>query len=73
MGYGEQQIHDLEETIRATPVDRVIIATPINLDRLIRIDKPAHHVRYELQVIGWPTLVEILQERFQLDKSGVVL
>lgn len=64
MGYGEQQTRDLEETIQATPADRVIIATPIALDQLISIDKPSHRVRYELQVIGRPTLEEILQDRF---------
>ncbi len=64
MGYGERQIRDLEETIRATPADRVIIATPIDLSRLISMDKPSHRVRYELQVIGRPTLEEILRDRF---------
>lgn len=64
MGYGERQTRELEETIRATPADRVIIATPIDLSRLITMDKPSHRVRYELQVIGRPTLEEILRDRF---------
>ncbi|MFQ5594370.1 MAG: cyclic 2,3-diphosphoglycerate synthase [Anaerolineae bacterium] len=65
MGYGEQQIRDLEETIHATPADQVLIATPIDLGQLIQIERPAHRVRYELQVKGRPTLEEIVQERFK--------
>lgn len=64
MGYGAQQMQDLEETIRATPADVVLVATPIDLSRLISIGQPMQRVRYELQVIGQPTLSEILQERF---------
>ncbi|MFQ5343460.1 MAG: cyclic 2,3-diphosphoglycerate synthase, partial [Anaerolineae bacterium] len=65
MGYSDQQIRELEETIHATPADQVLIATPIDLGRLIQLDKPAHRVRYELQVIGRPTLEEIIRERFE--------
>jgi len=64
MGYGEEQIKDLEETINARPCDLVIIGTPIDLRRVVKIKHPADRVRYELQVIGWPTLEEILQARF---------
>ena len=64
MGYSDQQIHDLEETIRATPAEHVIIATPVDLGQLISINKPAQRVHYELQVIGRPTLEEILKEHF---------
>jgi predicted GTPase len=64
MGYGEQQVCDLQETINRTPCDLVIIGTPIDLRRLIEIEKPADRVRYELQVIGQPTLEGVLQERF---------
>jgi predicted GTPase len=64
MGYGEDQIRDLEETINGTPCDLVIIGTPIDLRRVINIKPPADRVRYELQVIGQPTLQEILQARF---------
>jgi predicted GTPase len=63
MGYGEAQIHDLQETIRKTPADLVLIATPIDLRRLVEFDKPALRVRYELQEIGQPTLEELLKER----------
>ena len=64
MGYSDQQMAELEETINATPCDMVIIATPIDLGRLLKIYRPCQRVRYELQVIGRPTLEEILQERF---------
>jgi predicted GTPase len=63
MGYGEDQIRELEETINATPCDLVIIGTPIDLRRIIDIKPPADRVRYELQVIGRPTLAEILRNR----------
>lgn len=64
MGYGEQQMHELEETINATPCDLVIIATPIDLSRLLKIYRPHQRVRYELQIIGQPSLDDILRERF---------
>jgi predicted GTPase len=64
MGYGEEQIRDLEQTINATPCDLVIIGTPIDLRRVVKIKHPADRVRYELQVIGRPTLEELLQSRF---------
>ncbi len=64
MGYGDAQIRDLEETINATPCDLVIVGTPIDLTRLLRVDHPMERVRYELQVIGRPTIEEILKERF---------
>jgi predicted GTPase len=64
MGYGAQQIADLEATIRAADCDMVIIATPIDLRRLIGMDKASVRVRYELQEIGKPDLQDVLQERF---------
>ena len=60
MGYSDQQVADLEETIRRTPADVVLIATPIDLRRLIEIDKLALRVRYELQEVGEPTLHQVL-------------
>lgn len=56
MGYGEQQVKDLEKTIAATPCDVVVIATPIDLKRIVKIDKPSVKVGYDLQEIGHPTL-----------------
>ncbi len=64
MGYGGDQIADLEETINATPADMVIIATPIDLGKVVNIKLPHQRVRYELQEIGQPTLTELLRERF---------
>jgi predicted GTPase len=64
MGYGEAQRDDLEETIRATPCDLVIVATPIDLARVITIDKPTQRVRYELQELGQPTVYEVLRAKF---------
>jgi predicted GTPase len=49
MGYGDAQIAELEETIRKTPCDVVVIGTPIDLTRVLKIDKPAVRVRYELR------------------------
>jgi predicted GTPase len=62
MGYGEQQIKDLETTINATECDLVVIGTPIDLRRIIKINKPAVQVRYELQEIGKPTLEDVLKD-----------
>jgi predicted GTPase len=63
MGYGEEQIHDLEETIRRVPCDLVIAATPIDLTRVAKIYHPVQRVKYELQVIGQPTLEDVLRKR----------
>ena len=60
MGYGDAQIADLEETINNTPCDLVIIATPIDLSRVMRINRPTQRVGYELQEIGSPTLNDVL-------------
>jgi predicted GTPase len=64
MGYGEAQTRDLEETINKADVDMVIIGTPIDLTRVLKINKPYQRVRYELQEIGQPTLEDILKEKF---------
>ena len=63
MGYGDEQIRDLEETIRRVPCDLVLSATPIDLTRVATIYHPVQRVGYELQVIGRPTLEEVLKER----------
>jgi len=64
MGYGEAQTRDLEATINNADVDLVIIGTPIDLKRVLKINKPAQRVRYELQEIGQPTLADILKAKF---------
>ncbi len=63
MGYGKTQLRDLETTINQIPCDLVLIATPIDLARVIHIDHPNQRVRYELQPIGQPTLADILKDR----------
>lgn len=62
MGYGQEQIKELEETINAVECDAVIVGTPIDLTRIIRVDKPVYRVRYELQEIGKPTLEDVLRK-----------
>jgi predicted GTPase len=64
MGYGDQQVKDLEATINKVPCDTVVIGTPIDLNRIIRIDKPTVRVRYELQEIGEPELGAIINAKF---------
>ena len=64
MGYGEKQIKDLETTINQTDCDAVVIGTPIDLRKLITINKPAVRVTYELQEIGRPNLEDVLK-RFE--------
>jgi predicted GTPase len=63
MGYSEDQIHDLEETINLSDCDLVLFATPIHLPRILTIDKPAIRVRYEYHDYGSPTLEQALQQR----------
>jgi predicted GTPase len=62
MGYGDEQLHDLETTINNSDCDSVIIATPIDLNRIIKIKKPNTRVYYDLQEIGEPNLTQVLEE-----------
>ncbi len=64
MGYGEAQMKDLEATINNSDVDMVVVGTPIDLTRVIKIKKPFQRVRYELQEIGQPTLDDLLKAKF---------
>ncbi|OGO20120.1 MAG: GTPase [Chloroflexi bacterium RBG_16_48_8] len=64
MGYGQEQIDELEATINQAEVDMVLIGTPIDLTRILKINKPSQRIRYELQVIGQPTLAELIEKRF---------
>ena len=68
MGYGEEQLKDLETTINNTDCDSVIIGTPIDLNRLINIKKPNTRVYYDLQEIGEPDLEGVLNEFVQKHK-----
>jgi predicted GTPase len=62
MGYSDQQIEDLEKTINNTECDAVVIGTPIDLRKLIKLNKPAVRVAYELQEIGKPDLKDVLRK-----------
>lgn len=62
MGYGDQQLKDLEETINATDCDAVVIGTPIDLSRVIKIAKPYTRVGYELKVVSEPSLTDVLED-----------
>ncbi len=62
MGYGEDQMKDLQQTINASDCDVVVIATPIDLTRIIKINKPVVRVGYDLQEIGKPDLAEVLKK-----------
>jgi predicted GTPase len=69
MGYGGQQVADLAETINNTPCDLVIIATPIDLRRVIEINRPTQRVSYELQEIGQPSLMDVIKAKFGAKNS----
>ncbi|MFW9960323.1 MAG: cyclic 2,3-diphosphoglycerate synthase [Candidatus Thorarchaeota archaeon] len=62
MGYGRKQMTELEQTINKSDVDAIVIGTPIDLSRVIKISKPSVRVRYNLQEIGKPDLVDVLTE-----------
>lgn len=68
MGYGRGQMKDLERTINAVECDLVLIATPIDLGRLLELKRPSMRVRYELEEIGTPKLTDVLQ-RFLTEKG----
>jgi predicted GTPase len=70
MGYGEQQLKDLEETINKTDCDAVVIGTPIDLSRIIKIKKPHTRVYYNLQEIGRPDLTGVLEDFIKNHKLG---
>lgn len=63
MGYGDQQINDLEETINRTDCDSVVIGTPIDLGRILKINKPSTRVMYELHELGTNTLESVLKSK----------
>jgi len=62
MGYGEEQMRDLSATIEKTDCDSVVIATPIDLSRVIKINKPSTRVDYSLQEIGHPDMEDVLKD-----------
>ena len=69
MGYGRKQMEDLRETIERSDADLVLIGTPIDLRRVIELDKPALRVTYSLQEIGEPTIAQLLAERGIIDSA----
>lgn len=70
VGYGDKQIAELKATIDRTPCDAVVIGTPIDLRRVMTIDKPTVRAKYELKVLGPVTLEEILEEFLQRSGKG---
>jgi len=70
MGYGEQQLKDLEATINNTDCEAVVIGTPIDLNRIIKIAKPNTRVYYNLQEIGRPDLGMVLDDFVKKHKLG---
>ena len=64
VGYSEKQLGDLEKTINRTQADLIVVATPIDIGRVIKINKPYVRVRYDLQEIGTPDLEEIIRKKF---------
>jgi predicted GTPase len=72
MGYGEKQREELRETIARSDADLVLIGTPIDLRRIIDLDKPALRVTYRLEEIGEPTLASVLEERGLIGDKALV-
>jgi predicted GTPase len=72
MGYGREQMEDLCETIRRSDPELVLIGTPIDLRRVIDLDRPALRVTYRLQEIGEPTLAQLLEARGLLEPAGAL-
>ncbi len=70
MGYGKQQLKDLEDTINKVDCDAVVIGTPIDLNRIVKINKPNTRVYYDLQEIGFPNLEEVLTDFVVKNKLG---
>lgn len=62
IGYNKEQIKDLEASIENTPCDAIVLATPIDLGSMIKIKKPYTRVHYSLQVIGNPTLSQMIDD-----------
>jgi predicted GTPase len=65
MGYGDEMVSELEQTINKAEADLVLVGTPIDLASLLKMNKPSQRVRYELQEIGQPTLEDVLKAKFQ--------
>jgi predicted GTPase len=72
MGYGDAQQNELQETINATPCDLVLVATPVDLARILKLNKPTLRVTYEIEDRGQPSLTSILEEFTSRSRNSVV-
>jgi predicted GTPase len=72
MGYGRAQMEELRETIARSDAELVLIGTPIDLRRIIELDKPALRVTYRLEEIGEPTLASALADRGLIGDEALV-
>ena len=72
MGYSDTQRHELEETIKRVPCDLVLVATPIDLARTIKLDKPSVRVRYEVEELGNPAIPELIEQFTHAHKPELV-
>lgn len=70
MGYSDAQRHELEETIKRVPCDMVLVATPIDLARTIKLEKPSVRVSYEIEELGTPAITEMLAEFTETHKPA---
>jgi predicted GTPase len=70
MGYGRQQLEELEQTIRAVPCDIVLSATPVDLARIVHVNKPVVRVYYDLEEVTKPDLTDVLRDKFGRRKAS---
>jgi predicted GTPase len=71
MGYGGAQVADLEATLNRVDADVVLSATPIDLSRLVRLDKPITRVRYDLVPVSGPSLAELVEQVVRMTQTPV--
>jgi predicted GTPase len=71
LGYDDEQLRELGETIRAVPCDVIVVASPVDLRRLISFDRPAVRVSYDFELVAGPTLEQIL-EPLTNDERGAI-
>ena len=71
MGYGDGQVRELEATLNAMPADVVLSATPIDLTRVLTLNKPIVRVRYELEEVGGPSLAAVVEPIVRLARAGL--
>jgi predicted GTPase len=73
MGYGPTQTHELEATLNACDADIVLSATPIDLTRVLRLEKPVTRVRYELAEVSGPPLAEVIEPIVRMSHTPIVV